>query len=207
MPHNLPSSHHARPASAHAVIPLSYWPETPAPPQASFPESPHRDISVRRHCLQQTKKKAPSPCEVTCYPYKSTFQYSSDKDTCYPRLSPHPYAHFSVFSCVLKRFPLTVSRKTVTTCAENVLTRTLGNARHDILTLTPGHTEHDVLPLTPTPKFPPQPYSSRNQPEPKEPARTHGATPEHPPATKNPSRAIAGTGNSPYLRMLSATSA
>lgn len=43
-----------------------------------------------------------------------------------------------------------------------------------------------------------------------EPARTHGATPhipEHPPATKNPPRAIAGTGNSPYLRMLSATSA
>lgn len=33
------------------------------------------------------------------------------------------------------------------------------------------------------------------------------ATPEHPPATKNPPRAIAGTGNSPYLRMLSATSA
>lgn len=35
---------------------------------------------------------------------------------------------------------------------------------------------------------------------------TH-ATPEHPPATKNPPRTIAGTGNSPYLRMLSATSA
>ena len=33
------------------------------------------------------------------------------------------------------------------------------------------------------------------------------ATPEHPPAAKNPLRAIAGTGNSPYLRMLSATSA
>ena len=35
---------------------------------------------------------------------------------------------------------------------------------------------------------------------------TH-ATPEHPPDTKNPPRTIAGTGNSPYLRMLSATSA
>ena len=46
--------------------------------------------------------------------------------------------------CVLKRFPLTTSRKTTTTCAENVLTLTL------------GHAEHDVLPLTPTPEFPPQ---------------------------------------------------
>ena len=81
-------------------------------------------------------------------------------------------------SCVLKRFPLTTSRKTTTTCAENVLTRTPGNASHDILTLTPGHTEHDVLPLTPTPEFPPQPHSSRNQPEPTEPP--------HPPLSTRP---------------------
>ena len=46
--------------------------------------------------------------------------------------------------CVLKRFPLTTSRKTTTTYVENVLT------------LTPDHAEHDVLPLTPTPEFPPQ---------------------------------------------------
>lgn len=79
------------------------------------------------------------------------------------------------------------------TCAENVLT------------LTPDHTEHDVLPLTPTPEFSPQDKPGR--------WRGHGgmdATPhitDHPPATKNPPRTIAGTGNSPYLRMLSATSA
>lgn len=182
MPHNLPSSHSARPASAHAVTPLSYWPETPAPPQASFPESPHRDISVRRHCLQQTKKKAPSPCEVTCYPYKSTFQYSSDKDTCYPRLSPHPYAHFSVSSCVLKRFLRTTSRKTTTTCAENVLTRTPGNARHDILTLTPGHTEHDVLPSR-------QPRNSLREPSPGGGGDMEAWTPPHqPPSTRPPPR-------------------
>ena len=47
-------------------------------------------------------------------------------------------------SCALKRFPLTTSRKTITTCAENVLT------------LTPDHAGHDVLLLTPTPEFPPQ---------------------------------------------------
>ena len=46
--------------------------------------------------------------------------------------------------CVLKRFPLTTSRKTTTTCVENVLM------------LTPGHAENDVLPLTSTPEFPPQ---------------------------------------------------
>lgn len=49
-----------------------------------------------------------------------------------------------ILPCVLKRFPLTISRKMNTTCAKNVLTR------------TPGDTEHDVLPLTPTPEFPPQ---------------------------------------------------
>ena len=67
------------------------------------------------------------------------------------------YSVFSVFSvfspififpqtlpCVLKRFSFTTSRKTATTCVENVLT------------LTPGDTEHDVLPLTPTPEFHPQ---------------------------------------------------
>lgn len=122
------------------------------------------------------------------------------------------YSVFSVFSvfspififpqtlpCVIKRFPLTTGRKTTTTCVENVLM------------LTPGHAEHDVLPLTPTPEFSPQDKPGR--------WRGHGGmdatpptpelppTPEHPPATKNPPRAIAGTGNSPYLRMLSATSA
>jgi len=61
------------------------------------------------------------------------------------------FSLYSVFSpislfpqalpCVLKRFPLTTSRKTTATCAEN------------ILTLTPDHAEHDVLPLTPTPEF------------------------------------------------------
>ena len=57
------------------------------------------------------------------------------------------FSQISLFSltlpCVLKRFPLPTSRKTTTTCTENVLT------------LTPGHAEHDVLPLTPTPEFPP----------------------------------------------------
>ena len=64
------------------------------------------------------------------------------------------FSLYSVFSpiflfpltlpCVLKRFPLTISRKTTTTCVENVLM------------LTPGHAENDVLPLTSTPEFPPQ---------------------------------------------------
>lgn len=61
------------------------------------------------------------------------------------------YSVFSLISlfsltlpCVLKRFPLTTSRKTTTMCAENVLP------------LTPGDTEHDVLPLTPTTEFHPQ---------------------------------------------------
>ena len=61
------------------------------------------------------------------------------------------FSLYSVFSpillfsltlpCVIKRFPLTTGRKTITTCVENVLT------------LTSGDTEHDVLPLTPTPEF------------------------------------------------------
>ena len=56
------------------------------------------------------------------------------------------FFRISLFSltlpCVLKRFPLTTSRKTTTTCVENVLT------------LTPGHTSHDVLMLTPSSGIP-----------------------------------------------------
>ena len=121
----------ARPASAHAVTPLSYWPETPATPQASFPESPHRDISVRRHCLQQTKKKAPSPCEVTCYPYKSTFQYSSDKDTCYPCLSPHP-ARAHQYPAKVHQFLATALLHQVTTLLVFPKSRLQKSTMHDI---------------------------------------------------------------------------
>ena len=61
----------------------------------------------------------------------------------YSVFSPISLFHLTI-PCVLKRFPLTTSRKTTTTCAKNVLIR------------TPGDTEHDVLPLTPTPEFPSQ---------------------------------------------------
>ena len=78
------------------------------------------------------------------------------------------FSLYSVFSpillfsltlpCVIKRFPLTTGRKTITTCVENVLT------------LTSGDTEHDVLPLTPTSEFPPQ---DKPRHRPGVPCRTH----------------------------------
>ena len=72
------------------------------------------------------------------------------------------FSPISLFSltlpCEIKRFPRTTSRKTATTCVENVLT------------LTPGDTEHDVLPLTPTPEFPPQ---DKPRHRPGVPCRTH----------------------------------